>query len=76
MFANNRNLFFSNKYIKKLFQTVNFEQEKLSAGLRLSLNEGKTKDTLFNKSKNKDNISLKPPKVYMNQKELKRYHVV
>ena len=67
MFADDRNLFFFfNKDIKQLFQAVNFELE----------NEDKPKYTLFNKSKNKDNIPLKPPKLYLNQKEIKRYHSI
>ena len=37
----------------------------------MSLDEGKTKYTLFNVSKNKDNMPLKPSKVYLNQKETK-----
>ena len=50
--------FFSDKVIKQLFQVVNFELEKTFHWFKinkLSLNESKTKYTLFNKPKNKGN---------------------
>ena len=79
MFADDRNLlcFFFKKDIKQLFQAVNSELEKTFSWFktnRLSLNDVKTKYTLFNKSKNKVNIPLKPPKLHLNQKQIQRYH--
>ena len=75
MFADDTNLFFSHKNIKELFEVVNFELEKICTWFKankLSLNEGKTKYTLFHKSIVKDNIPLKLPKLNMNEKEIKR----
>ena len=53
MFANDTNLFCSEKHIKTLFQTVNIELEKIAIWFqasKLSLNESKIKFTLFHKS--------------------------
>ena len=75
MFADDTNLFFSHKDIKELFRTVNFELEKICTWFKankLSLNEGKTKYTLFHKPTDKDNIPLKLPKLKMNEKEIQR----
>ena len=75
MFADDTNLFFSHKNIKELFRIVNFELEKICTWFnvnKLSLNEGKTKYTLFHKSTDKDNIPLKLSKLTMNEKEISR----
>ena len=75
MFAHNINLFFSNKDIKELFRIVNVELDKICTRFKankLSLNEGKTKYTLFHKPKDKDNIPLKLPILNMNGKEIQR----
>ena len=75
MFADDTNLFFSHKDIKVLFKTVNIELEKTCIWFKankLSLNESKTKYTLFHKPNSKDNIPLKLPKLSMNEKEIKR----
>ena len=79
MFADNTNLFFSHKNIKELFQVVNFELEKICNWFRankLSLNEGKTKYTFFHKAWQKDNIPLKLPPLYVNQREIKRVNSI
>ena len=52
MFADDTNLFCSRKHIKTLFQIANIELEKISIWFqenKLSLNESKTKFTLFQK---------------------------
>ena len=79
MFADDTNLFFSHKNIKELFRIVNFELEKICTWFKvnkLSLNEGKTKYTLFHKSTDKDNIPLKLPKLTMNEKEISRTNCI
>ena len=75
MFADDTNLFFSHKDIKELFRIVNIEPDKICTWFKankLSLNEGKTKYTLFHKPKDKDNIPLKLPILNMNGKEIQR----
>ena len=75
MFADDTNLFFSHEDIKELFQIVNNELDKICTWFKankLSLNEGKTKYTLFHKPKDKDNIPLKLPILNMNGKEIQR----
>ena len=50
MFADDTNLFFSGKHIKALFQTANIELKKIAIWFqanKLSLNESKSKFTLF-----------------------------
>ena len=62
MFPDDTNLLWSGKHIKTLFQTANIELEKIAIWFqanKLSLNESKTKFTLFQKSWDKDNL---PPK--------------
>ena len=75
MFANDTNLFCSGKHIKTLFQTANIELEKIAIWFqanKLSLNESKTKFTLFHKSWDKDNLPLKLPILKINNFEIKR----
>ena len=75
MFADDTNLFFSHKDIKELFRIVNIELDKICTWLqanKLSLNEGKTKYTLFHKPKDKDNSPLKLPILNVNGKEIQR----
>ena len=61
MFADDANLFYSHNNIKILFKNANDELGKISQWFKankLSLNEGKTKFTLFHKPRDKDNLSL------------------
>ena len=61
--------FVPHKDIKELFQIVNIELDKICNWFKankLSLNEGKTKYTLFHKPKDEDNIPLKLPILNMN----------
>ena len=70
MFANDTNLFCVGKHIKTLFQTAKIELGKIAIWFqakKLSLNESKTKFTLFYKSWDKDNLPLK-----INNFEIKR----
>ena len=60
---------------KTLFQTANIELEKIAIWFqanKLSLNESKTKFTLFHKSWDKDNLTLKLPILKINNFEIKR----
>ena len=75
MFGDDTNLFCSGKHIKTLFQTANIELEKIAIWFqadKLSLNESKTKFTLFHKSWDKDNLPLKLPILKINNFEIKR----
>ena len=75
MFADDTNLFCSGKHIKTLFQTANIELEKIAIWFqanKLSLNESKTKFTLFHESWDKDNLPLKLPILEINNFEIKR----
>ena len=61
MFADGTNLFYSGKDINSLFNTVNNELSNISHWFnsnKLSLNADKTKFTLFNNVKQKDDIPL------------------
>ena len=71
MFADDANIFFSHKNIKDLFQAVNSELGKVFQWFnanKLSLNKDKTKYTFFHKTREKDNIPLKLPALFINDK--------
>ena len=75
MFADDTNLFFSHKNIKDLFQAVNSELGKIFQWFnanKLSLSKDKTKYTFFHKAREKDNIPLKLPALFINDKEIER----
>ena len=77
MFADDTNLFYSNKNIHQLFAKVNEELEKIGDWFKankLSLNNKKTKYTLFHKNSIKDDLPLKLPdlKIVNNQIERKK----
>ena len=75
IFADDTNLFFSHKNIKEFFHTGNLELNKVFKRFnanRLSLNKDKTKYTLFHKAREKDNIPLKLPSLFMSDREIKR----
>ena len=77
MFADDTNLFYSHKNIHQLFAKVNEELEKIGDWLKinkLSLNNKKTKYTLFHKNSIKDDLPLKLPdlKIANNQIERKK----
>ena len=71
MFTNDINLFCSGT----LLQTASIELEKIAIWFqanKISLNESKTKFTLFHKSWDKDNVPLKLPIPKINNFEIKR----
>ena len=75
MFADDTNLFYSHNNIKILFKNANDELEKHLQWFKankLSLNEGKTKFTLFQKPRDKDNLLLQLPNVKINNDKIKR----
>ena len=75
IFADDTNLFFSHKSIKELFHIAILELNKvfkLFNANKLSLNKDKTKYTFFHKVCEKDNIPLKLPSLFINDREIKR----
>ena len=75
IFADDINLFFSHKNIKELFHNANLDLNKVFKWFnanRLSINKDKTKYTLFHKAREKDNIPLKLPPLFMSDREVKR----
>ena len=75
MFADDTNLFYSNKDLKLLFKTVNTELERIQIWFnanKLSLNVSKTKYSLFHSSVYKDKIPLHLPKLTINDVAIKR----
>ena len=75
IFADDANLFFSHKNKEELFHTANLELNKVFRWLnanKLSLNKDKTKYTFFHKAREKDNIPLKLPSLFINDREIKR----
>ena len=75
MFADDTNLFYAEKNIKTLFETVNNELQKISQWFisnKLSLNVKKTKYSFFHKPSKNDNISLALPKLCINNNQIQR----
>ena len=73
--ADDTNLFFSHKNIKKLFHTASLELNKVFKWVnanRLSLNKDKTRYTLFHKAREKGNIPLRLPSLFMSDRKIKR----
>ena len=75
IFADDTNLFYAEKNIKTLFETVNNELQKISQWFisnKLSLNVKKTKYFFFHKPSKKDNIPLALPKLCINNSQIQR----
>ena len=75
MFADDTNLFYSNKNIDTLFEIVNKELIKINTWFqanKLSLNANKTKYIFFHKPRLKKNIPLDLPILKINDTEIKR----
>ena len=75
MFADDTNLFYSNKDIKSLYEFVNRELININTWFqtnKLSLNVDKTKYVLFHKSRQKNKIPLNLPSLKIDQTEIKR----
>ena len=77
MFADDTNLFHSNKNIDTLFEIVNKELKNINTWFqanKLSLNSKKTKYVLFHKPRKKRIIPLNLPILKINDTEIKREH--
>ena len=75
MFADDTTLFYAERDIKKLFQTVNNELQKISRWFfskNLSINVTKTKYYFFHKPSKRDNIPLALPKLYIDYNQIQR----
>ena len=75
MFADDTTLFYAERDIKKLFQTVNNELQKISRWFfskNLSINVTKTKYYFFHKPSKRDNIPLALPKLYIDNNQIQR----
>ena len=79
MFADDTNLFYSHKNIHQLFAKVNEELEKIGDWFKankLSLNNKKTKYTLFYKNSIKDDLPLKLPDLKIANNEIERKQAI
>ena len=75
MFADDRNVFSKSKTVNTLFLEANMELKRFSEWFqtnKLSLNEDKTRFTLFYKLQHKDNLPLQLPVLKINNYEIKR----
>ena len=75
MFADDTNLFCSNKKIKPLFLKGNLKLRKIFEWFRankLSLKEDKTRFTLFHRPQDRDNQPIRLPALKINDHEIKR----
>ena len=75
MFADDTNLFCKSKTVKTLFLKANIELQKISEWFqanKLSLNEDKTRFTLFHKLQDRDNLPLQPPVLKTNNYKIER----
>ena len=75
MFADDTNLFLTHKDISYLFETANFQLERINQWFisnKLSLNVSKTKCSLFHKLNKRDDIPLLLPKLNINNSEIER----
>ena len=75
MFAEDTNLFYSNKDINTAFLKVNDELQKINEWFisnKLSLNVKKNKYSFFHKPSKKDDIPLVLPKLNINNSEIAR----
>ena len=75
MFAYDANLFFEHTDLKILFSMVNDELKEIYEWFnanKLSLNDDKTKYSLFHKPSKTDDLPLLLPKVLINYKEVER----
>jgi hypothetical protein len=75
MFADDTNLFLSNKDIHQLYSTMNIELQKVSNWFKankLTLNFNKTKCVLFHPLAKKYSLPTNLPQIYIDQVEIKR----
>ena len=75
MFADDTNLLCLNKEIKLILFKANLELGKISEWFRankLSLNENRTRSTLFHRPQDRDNLLLPLPALNKNDYKIKR----
>ena len=75
MSADDTSLFFSHKNIKEHLHTANLELNNVFKWFnanKLSLNKDKINYTLFHTSREKDNIPLKLPSLFISDMEIKQ----
>ena len=75
MFAEDTNLFCSNKKIKPLFLKGNLEFRKISEwfrAIKLSLNKDKTRFTIFHRPQDRDKLPVRLPALKINDYEMKQ----
>ena len=75
MFADDTDLFYSNKFMNTVFLKVNDELQKVNEWFisnKLSLNVKKTKYSFFHKPSKKSDIPLVLPKLNINNREIAR----
>ena len=75
MFADDDNLFYAERDIKKLLQRVNIELNKISQWFisnKLSINVTKTKHSFFHKPSKRDDIPLALAKLYIDNNQIQR----
>ena len=75
MFADNTNLFYEERDIRKLFQTVNNELQGIYQWFisnKLSINVSKTKYSFFEKPSKRGDIPLAVPKLYIDNNQIQR----
>ena len=79
MFADDTNLFYSNKYINTLFKIANEELNEINEWFRankLSINVGKTKYIFFHKQDDSKKIPQKLPMLILNNTTLERINSI
>ena len=75
MFADDTTLFYAERDIKKLFQTVNNELQKISQCFisnKLSINVSKTQYPFFHKPSKRGDILLALPKLYIDNNQIQQ----
>ena len=75
LFADNTNFFYSHNNVKELFTTMNAELSHLNdlfCANKLSLNTEKAKYVLFHNAKNKDDLPLVLPDLFIKDVKIKR----
>ena len=79
MFAADTNLLFKSKTVKILFLKANIELEKISKQFqadKLSLNEDKTRFTLFHKLQDRGNLPVQLPDLKINDYKIERQYSI
>ena len=75
MFADDTNLFLTNKNISYLFETANLQLERINQWIisnKLSLNVSKTMYSFFHKPSKRDDILFHLPKLNTNNSEIEQ----